>query len=65
VNALIAAALFHAAYDFCLFMDNYPFLFLGAFVALILGVWLSLRAIRLHNLNSPFSNHVLIEEEKV
>jgi RsiW-degrading membrane proteinase PrsW (M82 family) len=48
------AIFFHAAYDFCLFMSNIPFLILGSFLALAVGVMLSVRAIHLHNRNSPF-----------
>jgi RsiW-degrading membrane proteinase PrsW (M82 family) len=48
------AILFHAAYDFCLFMSNIPFLILGSFFSLAIGVFVSVRAIHLHNRNSPF-----------
>jgi RsiW-degrading membrane proteinase PrsW (M82 family) len=48
------AILFHAAYDFCLFVTNIPFLIIGSFLSLAVGVFLSVRAIHLHNRNSPF-----------
>ncbi len=48
------AVTFHAAYDFCLFMSSYPLLIFGSLLSLITGLFLSLRAIRLHNRNSPF-----------
>lgn len=54
IAGLLTAALFHAAYDFCLFMSNYPLLMIGACISLVAGIWLSLKAIRLHHLNSPF-----------
>jgi RsiW-degrading membrane proteinase PrsW (M82 family) len=54
IIGLLTAVLFHAAYDFCLFMASYPLLFIGAFISLLIGIGLSLRAIQLHNRNSPF-----------
>jgi RsiW-degrading membrane proteinase PrsW (M82 family) len=54
IAGLFTAASFHAAYDFCLFMSNYPLLLIGAFISLVAGIWLSLKAIRLHHQNSPF-----------
>ncbi len=54
MTGLAIAIIFHAAYDFCLFMSSYPILILGSLLALITGLFLSLRAIRLHNRNSPF-----------
>lgn len=59
VAGLFAAILFHATYDFCLFMSNYPFLIGGALVSLIVGIVLALKAIRLHNQNSPFLHPVI------
>jgi 1-acyl-sn-glycerol-3-phosphate acyltransferase len=58
IAGLGTAVLFHAAYDFCLFMSNIPFLILGSFFSLALGVILSLRAIHLHNRNSPFHKEI-------
>jgi protease PrsW len=54
IAGLLTAAIFHAAYDFCLFMSNYPLLMIGALTSLLAGIWLSLKAIRLHHRNSPF-----------
>jgi RsiW-degrading membrane proteinase PrsW (M82 family) len=54
----------HAVYDFCLYMNNYPLLAIGAVLALITGIWFALKAIRMHNLNSPFSHHEWHPEEK-
>ncbi|QHT69322.1 PrsW family intramembrane metalloprotease [Rhodocytophaga rosea] len=51
---LFTAVGFHAAYDFCLLMANYRLMFIGAFLSLFIGIGLSLRAIQLHNRNSPF-----------
>lgn len=52
--AWLAPALLHGFYDVSLFWKNIPFMFLGAFVSLIIGILLSLRAIRLHQQRSPF-----------
>lgn len=53
--ALGVATLFHGAYDYCLFISWVPGLVLGALVSLLLGVWLSKKAIRIHQLASPFN----------
>lgn len=45
-TGLLLAVLFHGAYDYFLFLGNQNLLFLGAFVSLIVGVWLSFKAIR-------------------
>ncbi len=52
--ALLSATLFHGAYDYFLFVQNIPGIWLGAFVSLGVGVYLSFRAIRIHSKNSPF-----------
>ncbi|MBC8111071.1 MAG: PrsW family intramembrane metalloprotease [Verrucomicrobia bacterium] len=52
---LMAAIIFHTAYDFFLFLKNQSFLVLGAFVSLVVAVFLSLHAMRLHQKNSPFA----------
>ena len=51
---VLAAAAFHGAFDFFLFLDSTPLLALGAVVSLVAGVVLSMRAMRLHNQNSPY-----------
>lgn len=55
---LIAAIIAHGFYDFFLFQQDYPYFQLFAFVCLIVVVILSLRAIKIHRLNSPFYNAV-------
>ncbi|MCS6982275.1 MAG: PrsW family glutamic-type intramembrane protease [Flavobacteriales bacterium] len=55
--ALIAPILLHGFYDLSLFLHNIPFMFLGALVSLLIGVRLSLRAIKLHQERSPFQQH--------
>jgi len=54
-HALGIATLFHGAYDYCLFISFVPGIVLGALVSLIVGIWLSRKAIKIHQLASPFS----------
>lgn len=51
---LLLAALFHGAYDFFLFIDFIPGVWMGAFVSLIVGIVLSRKAIKKHLYNSRF-----------
>ncbi len=46
------AGIFHGTYDYCLFEKNFEGIWLGAFVSLIVGLILSLRAIKLHRMRS-------------
>lgn len=55
LHALGVATLFHGAYDYCLFISWVPGLVVGALVSLILGIWLSKKAIRIHQMASPFN----------
>jgi len=57
-HALAVATLFHGAYDYFLFISWIPGLVLGAIASLIIGIWLSKKAIRIHQLASPFKNKV-------
>lgn len=52
--ALGAATLLHGAYDYCLFVDFVPGIWIGAVVSLLLGLRLSFAAIRIHQAASPF-----------
>ncbi|MCX7650654.1 MAG: PrsW family glutamic-type intramembrane protease [Flavobacteriales bacterium] len=52
--ALLAPVILHGFYDTSLFLKNIPFMFLGALASLAVGIWLSFRAIRLHQKRSPF-----------
>lgn len=61
---VLLAMVMHGMYDFCLYMKNIPLLAIGAVVALVAGIMFSLWAIRLHNLNSPFSHHEWHPDEK-
>lgn len=53
---LLAAITFHGAYDFFLFINFIPGISIGAFVSLGLGIYLSRKAIKLHQENSFFKN---------
>ena len=56
LHALAVATLFHGAYDYCLFISFVPGIVLGALASLIIGIWLSRKAIRIHQFASPFIN---------
>lgn len=49
---LLAATLFHGAYDFFLFINFVPGIAVGAFASLAVGIFLSRKAIELHQLAS-------------
>lgn len=51
---LFLAVLFHGAYDFFLFIDFIPGIWLGALASLFLGLFLSARAIKAHQKKSRF-----------
>ena len=51
---LATAILFHGSYDFFLFINFIPGISIGALVSLFLGIWLSRKAIKLHQKNSNF-----------
>jgi len=53
--AILAPSLLHGFYDVSLFLKNIPFMYLGAIISLILGILLSLKAIRIHQKSSPFN----------
>lgn len=52
---LLSATLFHGAYDFFLFIDFIPGIWIGAFVSLFIGIFLSRKAIIHHQENSNFN----------
>lgn len=51
---LFLAMVFHGTYDFFLFIDFIPGVWLGAFVSLFIGILLSRKAIKSHQENSRF-----------
>ena len=52
---LLSATLFHGAYDFFLFIDFVPGIWVGAFISLFIGILLSRKAIKKHQENSNFN----------
>lgn len=53
---LALAVLFHGTYDFFLFIDFIPGIWIGAFVSLIIAIILSRKAIKTHQENSQFKS---------
>ena len=51
---LLAATVFHGAYDFFLFINFVPGIATGAFVSLLIGIFLSRKAIKTHQQKSYF-----------
>lgn len=54
ITGLLLAVAFHGAYDFFLFIDFIPGIWIGAFISLIIGIVLSRKAIKRHQANSNF-----------
>lgn len=58
LTALLAATVFHGAYDYFWFIAQVTGVWTGiwvcALISLVIGVWLSVNAIRLHQQASPF-----------
>lgn len=54
ITGLIAAILFHGAYDYFLMNRAYEWMFVGALVSLYLAIALSRKAVKLHQEASPF-----------
>jgi RsiW-degrading membrane proteinase PrsW (M82 family) len=54
-TGLFLAVAFHGAYDFFLFIDFIPGLWVGAFISLIVGIILARKAIRKHQEVSNFN----------
>lgn len=53
---LLLAIIFHGAYDFFLFIDFVPGIWIGAFLSLIIGLFLSRKAIKKHQERSQFKD---------
>ncbi|MCL5130365.1 MULTISPECIES: PrsW family intramembrane metalloprotease [unclassified Algibacter] len=56
LSGLLLAIIFHGAYDFFLFIESIPGIWIGAFVSLFIGILLSRKAIIKHQENSHFKN---------
>lgn len=57
LTGLFFAILFHGTYDFFLFIEFIPGIWVGAFVSLAIGVFLSRKAIKRHQLASRFKDN--------
>jgi len=53
---LVLAVLFHGTYDFFLFLEFIPGIWIGAFLSLFIGLILSRKAIKKHSNNSRFKD---------
>lgn len=56
VVGLLAATAFHGAYDYFWFISFVPGIWVGAIASLAVGLWLSRKAIRIHQEASPFQH---------
>ncbi|GAA4883297.1 PrsW family glutamic-type intramembrane protease [Flaviramulus aquimarinus] len=56
LTGLLLAIVFHGAYDFFLFIDFVPGIWIGAFISLFIGILLSRKAIKNHQENSQFKD---------
>lgn len=54
LTGLFLAVIFHGTYDFFLFIDFIPGIWIGAFISLFIGILLSRKAIRRHQERSNF-----------
>jgi RsiW-degrading membrane proteinase PrsW (M82 family) len=52
---LLGAIVLHGLYDACLFLRHYPVMVIIAILIVAISVFYSLKAIRLHQKNSPFN----------
>ena len=55
LSGLLLAIFFHGAYDFFLFIEFIPGIWVGAFISLFIGIVLSRKAIKIHQTNSHFN----------
>ena len=55
LTGLFLAVLFHGAYDFFLFIDFVPGIWMGAFISLFIGIILARKAIKRHQYDSQFN----------
>ncbi len=53
---LLLATIFHGAYDFFLFIDFIPGVWIGAFISLAIGIILARKAIKIHQNMSHFKH---------
>ncbi len=56
LTGLLLAIIFHGFYDYFLFLDFIPGIWIGAFISLFIGVYLSRKAIKKHQNDSHFKS---------
>lgn len=54
LTGLLLAMFFHGAYDFFLFIEYIPGVWIGSFVSLVIGIYLAVHAIRKHQKSSLY-----------
>ncbi len=59
-QGILLATFFHGLYDFFLFQNLSIGLYIGAIISLIVGIRFSMKAMKLHKMNSPF-NRIIVE----
>jgi protease PrsW len=64
IAALLTPTLFHGLYDYFWFISYVPGIWTGAIVSLMVSLFLSKKAIRLHQQASPFIVQVKSEEQE-
>lgn len=65
LTGLFLAALFHGTYDFFLFIDFIPGIWVGAFISLFIGIALARKAILIHQINSHFNSPKETENDNI
>lgn len=63
--AYIVASFLHGAYDYCLMEKNIPGIWLGAILSLIVGIILSLVAIRIHRKKSKLATELKMQQTTI
>ncbi len=58
LSGLLLAVVFHGLYDFFLFINFIPGIWIGAFISLFIGIVLAKKAIKKHQDNSHFKTEV-------
>ncbi|WKD84858.1 Protease PrsW [Polaribacter huanghezhanensis] len=56
LTGLLAATVFHGAYDFFLFINFIPGISMGAFISLFIGIIMARKAIKKHQARSQFKH---------
>ena len=56
IIGLFIATAFHGAYDFFLFIDFVPGIYIGAFISLIIGILMAKKAIKKHQASSKYKH---------